>query len=175
MKLDDQEQKIEVFRKHWLAMFFELILFAVIAVIPVVFVFVLLSSSNIALIDGMKKIIMMFTSLWIAFAWIAFFIVYTDYFLDIWVLTDKRLIDAEQLGLFAREVSVVRIEHIQDATTNVTGILPTIFGYGDVHIQTAASEKEFVLRNVNNPKHVRDMIMRQQELKMNEVKKVQVV
>lgn len=175
MKLDPQEQKIEIFRKHWLVMFFEILLFGFIALIPLVSGFVVIHFSGVIIDPVLERAITVIIATWLLFVWIAFFIVYTDYYLDIWVLTDKRLIDAEQLGLFSREVSVARLEHIQDATTNVTGLLPTIFGYGDVHIQTAAHDKEFILRNVQHPKRVRDLIMREQERKSQEVQRVKIV
>lgn len=175
MLLNPQEHLIHVFRKHWIIFVFELILFAIVAALPVAAVWVGLSIAQVTLLPNMLLVLQVIGAAWLLFVWIAFFIVFTDHYLDVWILTNERLIDAEQKGLFGREIAVVRTEKIEDVMTKVTGIFPSIFGYGDVHVQSAGAEREFVLRSVNNPKLARDLIMKEQERKANEVKNVRVV
>jgi hypothetical protein len=175
MLLGPHEQKIAVFRKHWLVMFFEMILFGLVFLIPVVVIWLTLILSGVTLIPQLQAVLMVGAATWMLFVWVAFFIVYTDYYLDVWVLTNKRLIDVDQKGLFSREVAVARIEKIEDVTAEVSGILPTIFGYGDVFIQSAGAHREFTIRNIKNPKRVRDMILREQERKSQETQNVRIV
>jgi hypothetical protein len=65
----------------------------------------------------------------------------------------------EQKGMFTRKVSELRYSRIQDVTTEVVGFLPTILNYGDVKIQTAAEEDEFLFRTVSDPYGVKGIIM----------------
>ncbi|MCD8563793.1 MAG: hypothetical protein LRY44_02145, partial [Candidatus Pacebacteria bacterium] len=55
------------------------------------------------------------------------------------------------------------------------GIFATMFNYGDVHVQTAGSQKEFVIYDVHDPKLVRDQIMRAQEAAAREKQNVRII
>jgi uncharacterized membrane protein YdbT with pleckstrin-like domain len=83
---------------------------------------------------------------------------WTDYYLDVWIVTNRRVIDVEQRGLFSREIATMQLSKIQDITTEVKGFLPTLIGFGDVHVQTAGLEREFVIRGVPHPHKTREMI-----------------
>ncbi len=81
-----------------------------------------------------------------------------DYYLDVWYITNQKIIDVEQRGLFNRKISTFRLDMIQDTTIEVPGILATFIGYGDIHIQTAGRNEKFTLRGVNNPARVNQII-----------------
>lgn len=97
--------------------------------------------------------------IWLGILWIGFFYTWTDYYLDRWVITDKRIIDIEQKGMFSREVASVHFDHIQDIVVEVEGFWSTILDVGDVHIQTAGTEKEVIFENMAHPHQVRDLII----------------
>ena len=65
---------------------------------------------------------------------------FIDYYLDVWIVTNKRIIGIEQNGLFNREVYEQNIENIQEVSGNQKGYLQTFFNYGDVLIQTASDK-----------------------------------
>lgn len=79
----------------------------------------------------------------------------TDYWLDVWIVTNERIINAEQLGLFNRLVSEVHLEQVQDITSETKGFLETFLTYGDVYVQTAAERERFRFKNVDNPDDVK--------------------
>jgi len=87
--------------------------------------------------------------------------IWTDYYLDVWTVTDKRIIDQEQQGLFHRRTSVFRIERIQDVTIEVRGIVATLLNFGDIHVQTAGEAQEFIMYGIAHPKYVREIILEQ--------------
>lgn len=91
--------------------------------------------------------------------WIYGFMIWIDYYYDIWIITDQRIVNIEQKGLFSRTVSELRYSKIQDITTQVTGLLPTVLNYGDVKVQTAGEENEFIFRTVSDPYNVKNIIM----------------
>jgi uncharacterized membrane protein YdbT with pleckstrin-like domain len=91
--------------------------------------------------------------------WLFLFGAFLDYYLDFWVVTNDRLLNIEQEGTFSRTVSELDLYKIQDATSEVKGILPSLFGYGDIHIQTAGETQRFELKQIPNPHGVRKMIM----------------
>lgn len=91
--------------------------------------------------------------------WIALFIVLADFFLDVWVLTDQRVIAIEQRGLFARTVSEFDLSRIQDVTIEVHGIIPTVFNYGNLVARTASEHENFVFKQVGRPHEVKDALI----------------
>ncbi len=93
--------------------------------------------------------------------WLYCFLIWTDYYLDIWIITTQRVINIEQKGLFVRHVSELQFSKIEDITTEVEGFFSTILNYGNVHAQTAAEETRFTFHNVPNPYKIRARLMEQ--------------
>ncbi|HCC83972.1 TPA: hypothetical protein DEP96_03945 [Candidatus Uhrbacteria bacterium] len=79
----------------------------------------------------------------------------TDYFLDVWIVTTERVINIEQHGLFSRTVSELRLNQVQDITSETSGFLGTFLTYGNVFIQTAAERERFQFKNIDNPDDVK--------------------
>jgi len=98
----------------------------------------------------------------IYYLYILLFILYSffDYFLDVWIVTDRYIIDIEQRALFFRSIVKQEIIRIQDVTAEVRGIIPTIFNYGDVHIQTAGAHERIIFHKVPDPNGVVTVVLR---------------
>jgi len=104
-----------------------------------------------------------------------FLMKFHDYYLSVQIVTTERIIDVAQTGLFGREVNELSYDKIEDATHKQNGILATMFNFGDVIIQTAASASSktsgFVFKNIPNPAETHKIIMeaRQAEVERNRV------
>lgn len=85
-----------------------------------------------------------------------FFTQFTDYYLDIWVVTNDRIIDIEQFGLFSRTITEIDLFRIQDVTADVHGVFATFFNYGTVTVTTASTNMNIVFRNIPDPNRVRN-------------------
>lgn len=101
-----------------------------------------------------KTISILATSLYYMLAWVFFFRAWLDYYLDIWLVTNQRIVSVEQAGLFARTISEQKLYRIQDVSANVQGIIPTLFDYGNVTIQTAGKNEFFIFKEVPRPHQV---------------------
>ena len=98
-------------------------------------------------------------SLWLLLLWVLFFIQWTNYYLDVWYVTEKRIIDVDQKGLFHREVANLRFDKIQDITVEVRGVIQTFLNFGDLRVQTAAEDSTgFFMRSASRPEEVRKVI-----------------
>lgn len=93
------------------------------------------------------------------FIWLFGFLVWIDYYFDVWVITNERIVNIEQKGLFAREISELDFSRVQDVTITVEGLIQTVLNFGDVRIQTAGEEEHFVFRQVPDPYKIKDVIM----------------
>ncbi len=79
----------------------------------------------------------------------------TDYWLDVWIVTNERIINSEQKGLFNRVVSEVNLNQIQDITSEQVGLIGTFLTFGNVYVQTAAERERFMFKNIDNPDDVK--------------------
>ncbi|MBA3679453.1 PH domain-containing protein [Candidatus Saccharibacteria bacterium] len=75
------------------------------------------------------------------------------------VITDQHIVDIDQVGLFNRVVSTLRLEEIQDISASVKGPMQTIFQYGSIVIQTAGERANFLFDYVPNPYELEHYIL----------------
>lgn len=106
-----------------------------------------------------KELFFFLDSLYLMIIWIVAYAIWIDYYFDVWIVTDRRIVNIEQKGLFARVVSELELEKIQDITTNIQGIIKTFLNYGDMQVQTAAEQEKFLFHNIARPEEVKDLIM----------------
>lgn len=91
--------------------------------------------------------------------WLFVFQNFIDYWLDVFIVTDKRILDINQKGLFNRTVSELRLYRIQDVTAEVKGVLHTLLDYGEVHVQTAGEEERFHFEDIPHPNQLAKTIL----------------
>jgi hypothetical protein len=82
----------------------------------------------------------------------------TRYYLTYWIITNQRVIEARFISFFNIQYSSFELDKIQDMTVKIKGILPSIYHFGDLRIQTAAEKGEFVLDQIEDPELVKQII-----------------
>ncbi len=159
INLEKDEYIIYEVRKHWFILL-RPIFFALFAVLLPVFIYAVASALPIEFkSEGNIIILFLFLySIWALIVWIFIFVSWTNYYLDVWILTNKNLIDVEQIDIFHREIATMRLAKIQDITSEVRGFLPTFLNFGSLKIQTSGLEQEFIIHGVENPNQVREQI-----------------
>ena len=76
-----------------------------------------------------------------------------------YTITNKRV--SARVGIIAKRVNEVDIEHIRSVTTS-QGILARILGYGNVIIGTAGTGGvEVVIMNIGKPEQIKELIKKQ--------------
>lgn len=156
--LNPEEKIILSARRHWYALWRGLAGFFGLAVLPVVIYFVTLYFQPVLLEDYFYRIWgFIFFYLFALFSFVLKF--WLDYYLDQWVVTNQRVFDIEQKGLFSREVSIFNIAQIQNASVDIQGPLATFLDFGDVHVQTAGEGREFVFWQVPHPNEIQKQLI----------------
>jgi len=154
IKLDKNEKVLLEVRKHWFILFSETFFLVFLLILPILVVIgvkIINVPQFIKLTGDSSFLYIAIIAIWLLFIWIIFFVIWTKYYLDILILTNKRIIDIEQKGLFSREVSTLSLGKIQDITTEIHGILATLLDFGDVYIQTAGESRNFIAKGVPRP------------------------
>ncbi len=152
---------IKIVRRDFFILFKRMIVFMLMAVLPFAF-FYLMITTNLGLLESeiIYPIIVLSTSAYYLFTWLFFFFSFIDYYLDVWIITDKRIIDIQQRGFFSRIISELKIFRIQDVTSEIQGAIPTLLKYGEVFIQTAGTDQRFKFHEVPDPNGIRDIIIK---------------
>lgn len=165
------EYILTILRRHWLVAVFEFFpIFIYLLGIIALHIFIIRPEA-IFHVNISSGLLYLFESYLFLIFWLAVFIIWIDYYLDMWIITDQRIVNIEQYGLFQREVSELEHGRVQDVTTEIRGLLPTIFQYGFVYVQTAGEKERFVFKQVPNPNSVRKIIMQLQKYAILESKK----
>jgi uncharacterized membrane protein YdbT with pleckstrin-like domain len=79
------------------------------------------------------------------------------------VVTNLHVFQVNQGGLFNRSVSQLSLAKVQDVTHRQNGLLATICGFGDVEVETAGEEENFIFRQVAGPEQLCQSIMQAHE------------
>lgn len=166
LHLDSDEHILLEVRRHWIVFIGHVISFMFFSALPLM-LYILAHMFSFPFIQALSsgpiiKIIALFYLLWLLSFWLSFIITWTKYYLDVWYVTEKRIIDIDQQRIFHREVSNLRFDKIQDVTVEVKGFLATWLDFGNIRVQTAAEDsKDFYMTYVSCPENVKRVIFAQ--------------
>ncbi len=154
-------EKVEyIVRRHWITFLPVILFFILLLAIPFGLYWLILNTLIVLLQNPVYYVaVILLVSIYYLSVILFFYTYFVTFHLDLWVITNDRLMDVEQKTLFARTVSEVDLYQIQDASSEVHGIFPSIFNYGNIILQTAGPVPKFVFRNVANPNKLREAIL----------------
>jgi hypothetical protein len=166
LNLEPDESVIYEVRKHWVIFLGFTVVLIFIAILPILLVvgLSLFSPDVLSMFstDKFYSVFFFFYCLWVLTLWMFFFIDWTKYYLDVWYVTEKRIIIVDQRNLFNRQISNVRFDRMQDVSLNVQGALATFLDFGNIKVQTASEDNtEFFMNTVRHPEEVRRIIFSQ--------------
>ncbi|MDD5606454.1 MAG: PH domain-containing protein [Candidatus Pacebacteria bacterium] len=174
IKLRENEKVYLIKRRHLMVFLIQLLPIAMIMFLLFFFLIFLLFTfpnswqvfftENISLFLSIspKYFILLLFSCLLMICWQIAFLIIVHYFLDCWIVTDKRTIHYELTSLFHRKYSTIDHDKIQDITVKIQGFLATIFKYGDLRIQTAGAFKEFIFKKIPDPYKTKEIIIKAQ-------------
>lgn len=149
-----------ILRRHPLTFLPQIGLFLLLLALPILIY--LITTSNFSTLltnDKLYAAAVLAASIYYLSVYLFFFMHFIDYYLDIWIVTNDRIVDVEQFGLFSRTISELDLFRVQDVTTDIHGFFPTIFNYGDVSVKTASPNLDIIFRAVPQPNHVRQQLL----------------
>lgn len=151
------ENVIRVERAHWFVIAVKIAAYLLLTIMPVALILLaeaLAPSLLINLSDsnGIRATVRLVMSLYYFFLWFLMFYEWLDYYLDIWIVTNHRIIEVTQRGFFNHEVSEIHLSRIQDMMFKTKGIFSTFLDFGDIHIQTAGATERVILHSVGKPR-----------------------
>lgn len=168
IKLEPDERILKTVRKHWFIITIELLGVIFMISLPILLLFLVMLFPGLltpfleqgpfgpvlgAFLSTYGLVILFGAGVWILFSIMTGFTIWTHYYLDLWVITDRRIILVDQVSFFNRNVSIFRLERMQDIEYKITGILATLLNFGTLKAQTAgAHESNFTSTGLPDPR-----------------------
>lgn len=165
IKLEDDEQVLLIVRRHWFVFFSRIIGVVGTALLPfLAYTFVasfsLTKQFVVPITHTYSNELLFCAALWLLMHWMTLAYLWTDQYLDLWVVTDRRIVSIDQRRLFTRSIGSFRLERLQDMNVEIPGFLATIFNYGNIEAQTASgSEEEFQVSGLPDPRDIKALIL----------------
>ena len=165
--LHENEKPVLLLRRHSVFLIIKFISFVVLLIGPAL-IYGLMeyfsepASRLIAMINVvmLKEVYLFALSVFYVFVWLYFFVDFLNFWLDVWVVTDRRVVIIHQQGLFRRNISDIPISKIQDISFSIHGFLQTTLNYGTVSVRSASEQMSFALEDVAHPEQVKQELLK---------------
>jgi len=155
------EQVALFIRRHWMA-FFPWIIFGptlFLVVTATVLAFWLPDQSFIRASRDYQVIAVTLTSVIQLSLFFAMLRAWMSYYLDVTIVTERRLVDINQQGIFVRRISEQSLLRVQDVSARQQGFFHHALNYGHLFIETAGSQPNFEIHNICRPNDVAKTIL----------------
>ena len=155
LNLEPEEKVLLILHHHWISILGQMIFIIFLALLPLAVL------PFVAALTTARLVLPLFffvSSVWYLVALLLAFAFWVDYYLDALVITDRRILNVNQEGLFKHTVSEFRLERVQDVTIEIPNFVATLLHYGNITIQTAG-EISFSIKEVPRPHVARDLIL----------------
>ena len=144
----DNETVQLVLLKHWVVKLKVIMELFFLIIVPIIGVFIYAYIRAPYFTTNYQKIFLSFFIIYLLFISLINFIHWLNEELDVFIVTDERILSIDQVKFMHRTVSETPLYQIQDARSNTKGILGTLLDYGDIEIQTAADQIVFKMESV---------------------------
>jgi len=136
LNLHADEQILFVVRHHWAGFLATIGLFLAMFIFPALLIFVgkLLVANQFS---QYHSFLVMGLSGYYLFLLTFLFGSWLDFYYDVIFITGERILNVNQKGLLAREVSELNLHQVQDVSANMDGVLRSYFNFGTLTVETA--------------------------------------
>ena len=148
---DKDEHIIYVFRKSFIINYFWFLTVIILLIAPLFVVSSIPSYYGVGFITSVVAFYYLFT---LGYG----FVQLSNWFFNVYIISDKKIVDVDLNGIGYKNISEAPIESIEDVTSKISGIFGMTFNIGNIYVQTAAAKTEFEFIDIDNPNYVRDLI-----------------
>ncbi len=165
LELEAGERILTITRRHWLMLWLRIFSIGIFSLFPIIAWIIILISAGISStlpydIGSFTPHVLVLYGNWLLFMLIALGQTLLNHHLDVWIITNHRIISIDQHGFFNRSIGSFRLDRLQDINIEIHGFLATILNYGSVEIETASEGPgEFRAYNIPHPESLKTIIM----------------
>ena len=158
--LQEGEELLTLARRHWLFVWPKVVAGTVVGLVPVLALWWAMLRFDWADNDIPHWIALAATVAWLGYWGVRLYFFKYRYDNDIWVITNQRVIDSVKKHWFHLQMSTADLVDIEDMSVMRSGLLNTVFDFGDIDCQTAGAVRKFALRGIPRPREVQAMVDR---------------
>jgi membrane protein YdbS with pleckstrin-like domain len=140
-------------RRHPIYVTLKLAAVTLVAVVPVALA-LWLANRTAGMGSTAGRIVLAVCAVWLLYWLVRGYFIWYRHEHDQWMVTNQRLIDSYKRHWFDHRVSSADLVNVQDISVHRSGLLATLFNFGDVRCQTAGTESVFVLSAIPRPAEV---------------------
>lgn len=155
----DEEEALLVAHKHWAAF----VPATVLSSGPAVLFAVLWSMPEASTGPTLHALFTLLLPPGLLVTWTILAVLWTSHFLDMLIVTDRRIFYSSQEGLFRRSIGEWDIRRVQRVSVRIDGALESLFSYGAVEVELEGGES-VVLESMPNPEYISAVIMKQDDV-----------
>ena len=151
VELQAGEQVVHLSRRHWVVLYPLLVVDALLGIVPLALAIWLGSKID----NGTASLVVIGLGVvWGLGMGVRGYFRWYRYHHDVWLITNQRLIDSIRRHWFNHEVASADLVDIEDVSMERNGLFQTLLDFGDLRVQTAGEEANFVLSNIHHPSRV---------------------
>lgn len=150
VELRIDEEILAIVRKSAICEIFRFFISAVFLLIPFFFFFPLL---NLGLFGFALFVILEASAIFFSAK------IFITWHYTLLIITNERIIDADQLGLFKREVTDLELDNISECSVEKNGIIQKIFNIGTIRVKTKKDKSfDILFCNASHASKVKEML-----------------
>ena len=174
IELEPNEIVLKVVRKHWFIIVSQLLGTFFFSLLPLFIIVILvlipdLLPTTFDLGEHLPYIVYALSG-WLLLFTLSGFMTWTDYHLDVWIITDRRIIVVDQIAFFNRKVNSFRLERLQDIKVTINGVIATFLDFGTINAQNAGNEGGgFLTVGLPDPRGLQSIIQKAMDARLQVV------
>lgn len=159
--VEKTDEAIFIFARPFILSFLPwLVMGLALVVIGAVFiVFVLIAFPQLVANDFQFNVFVVMSSSYFLLILPFFTVGFIDYYYDLFIVTDRRLLDIDQNSLFARKINELALEQVEDVSAETNGVFRSLFDYGDITVQSAGAKDKFIFNGILHPREVTEIVL----------------
>lgn len=150
INLVEGERIIDVIKQHPLSKTHLILIAVILFLVPIFFMYYLFSLGNLGVTIYISILLLA------VYFSIREYIVWTN---NVFILTNKKIVDINQRGFFTKIVSEVSYKKVLDVSYITKGIINYIFGFGSIIVKTSVPGLSLKIEYVGNVKNKNGQII----------------
>lgn len=153
------DDKIVIFaKKHWMK--YALVIgICLLLVIPIGILIFVLIINNLAIEAVYAEVLTLGISAYLLIALALIFHSFVDYYLDILIVTDDRIIYVRQNGYIFQQIDEIHLKDVQEVGVDLKGFWRSFFNYGNIVINSGSDVGVLIVDSLKEPHKIARTIM----------------
>jgi membrane protein YdbS with pleckstrin-like domain len=156
--LQEGEQVLTLSKRHWLFAYPKMVAEGIVALVPVGVLWWAMARLDWTDNALPRLIALVATAVWLVYWAVRLYFVKYRYDNDVWAVTNQRIVDSVKNNWFHLQMSTADLVDIEDMSVIRSGVLGTMFDFGDINCQTAGTVPKFTFRGIPRPRELQAMV-----------------